>query len=290
MRDKLKKVAKDIKDHLKKIIDAQKNTYLIKPMKYGLFSGGKKIRSKILIDVGKIFNVNYKSLIALGAAVECIHSYSLIHDDLPIMDNDDLRRGKLSTHKKFGESTAVLAGNSLLTLAFEIISDQKLKINTNLKTKLINQLSKSSGHLGIAGGQYLDLNFENKKVSRSKIINMQIKKTGELFSFCCVAPAIIKKKKFKVIKDLGYIGSQIGLLFQLTDDLIDYKGDSKLAGKRTKKDIKKGKATLINLLKYKKSIKYLYNLQNKIIFKIEKYGSRTKNLIDSIKYITHRAS
>ena len=99
-----------------------------------------------------------------------------------------------------------------------------------------------------------------------------------------------KKKKFKVIKDLGYIGSQIGLLFQLTDDLIDYKGDSKLAGKRTKKDIKKGKATLINLLKYKKSIKYLYNLQNKIIFKIEKYGSRTKNLIDSIKYITHRAS
>ena len=290
MRNKLKKVVKDINVHLQRIMKVQKKTYLIKPMKYGLFSGGKKIRSKILVDVGKIFNVDYKILIVLGAAVECIHSYSLIHDDLPIMDDDDLRRGKLSTHKKFGESTAVLAGNSLLTLAFEIISDKKLNINSNLKTKLINQLSKSSGHLGIAGGQYLDLNFENKKVSYSKVINMQIKKTGELFSFCCVAPAIIKKKKIEVIKDLNYIGSQIGLLFQLTDDLIDYKGNSKLAGKKTKKDKKKGKATLINLLKYKKSIKYLYNLQNKIISKIEKYGPKSKNLIDSIKFITYRAS
>ncbi len=290
MKNKLNKVAKDINIYLQKIIKSQKKTYLIKPMKYGLFSGGKKIRSKILVDVGKIFNVNYKFLIALGAAVECIHSYSLIHDDLPIMDDDDLRRGKLSTHKKFGESTAVLAGNSLLTLAFEIISDKKLKIHTDLKIKLINQLSKSSGHLGIAGGQYLDLNFENKKVGYSKVVNMQIKKTGELFSFCCIAPAIIKKKNIKTINNLNFIGSQIGLLFQLTDDLIDYKGDSKIAGKKTKKDKKKGKATLINLLKYSKSIKYLYNLQNKIIFEIEKYGPKTKNLIDSIKFITYRAS
>ena len=290
MKNKLNKVAKDINIYLQKIIKSQKKTYLIKPMKYGLFSGGKKIRSKILVDVGKIFNVNYKFLIALGAAVECIHSYSLIHDDLPIMDDDDLRRGKLSTHKKFGESTAVLAGNSLLTLAFEIISDKKLKIHTDLKIKLINQLSKSSGHLGIAGGQYLDLNFENKKVGYSKVVNMQIKKTGELFSFCCIAPAIIRKKNIKTINNLNFIGSQIGLLFQLTDDLIDYKGDSKIAGKKTKKDKKKGKATLINLLKYSKSIKYLYNLQNKIIFEIEKYGPKTKNLIDSIKFITYRAS
>ena len=111
----------------------------MKPMKYGLLPGGKKVRSKILIDVGKIFGINDKNLIQIGAAVECIHAYSLIHDDLPCMDNDDLRRGKPSTHKKFGEATAVLAGNSLLTLAFEILSDKKLKLSNDIKVKLINK-------------------------------------------------------------------------------------------------------------------------------------------------------
>ncbi len=290
MKNKFNKVALDVDNYLKKFINSQKNTDLIKPLKYGLFSGGKKIRSKILIDVGKIFNINYKKLIVLSSAVECIHSYSLIHDDLPCMDNDDIRRGKLSTHKKFGESTAVLAGNSLLTLAFEIISDKKFKIKDDLKVKLINLLAKSSGHLGIAGGQYLDLNFEKKKVNFFRVVNMQIKKTGELFSFCCMAPAILKRKKKHVINDLNYIGSRIGLLFQLTDDLIDYKGDAKIAGKKTGKDIKKGKATLINYLKYKNSMKYLYKLEKEIILKLKKYGSKTENLIDTIKFITYRTS
>jgi len=133
-------------------------------MQYGLFSGGKKIRSKILVDVGTMLRINYKSLIIIGAAVECIHSYSLIHDDLPCMDNDLVRRGKPSTHIKFGESTAVLAGNSLLTMAFEILSHKFLKITEKTKINLINKISESSGHLGIAGGQYLDLNYEHKKI------------------------------------------------------------------------------------------------------------------------------
>ena len=148
----ISKIAKDTNSYLKNFIKSQKHSYLLKPMKYGLFSGGKKIRSKILVDVGKIFNINYKTLIAISAAVECIHSYSLIHDDLPCMDNDDLRRGKLSTHKKFGEATAVLAGNSLLTLAFEIIADRKLKIKDRIKSTLIYELSRCSGHTGVAGG------------------------------------------------------------------------------------------------------------------------------------------
>ena len=119
MKKKLDKIAKDTNLFLKEFIKKQKKSELIIPMKYGLFSGGKKIRSKILIDIGSIFKVNYKSLIILGAAVECIHAYSLIHDDLPCMDNDSIRRGKPSTHVKFGESTAVLAGNSLLTMALK---------------------------------------------------------------------------------------------------------------------------------------------------------------------------
>ena len=284
------KIAKDTNDYLKKFIKKQNKTYLLKPMQYGLFSGGKKIRSKILVDIGKIFKVNYNSLIAISAAVECIHSYSLIHDDLPCMDNDDVRRGKISTHKKFGEATAVLAGNSLLTLAFEIISDQNLKIKNNVKSFLIYHLSKCSGHTGIAGGQYLDLNFEHKKVSLNKIIDMQIKKTGKLFSFCCMAPAIIKEKKISYINDLNSIGSKIGLLFQIADDLLDYHGNSKIVGKRTRKDIEKGKATLVSLLGYDKSIEFTYNLKDEIIKKLKKYGVRSKSLMQSIEIIINRKS
>ena len=163
MLKKLNKIAKDTNYYLAKYLKNQKNSELIAPMKYGLLPGGKKIRSKILVDVGKIFRINYKTLIQIGAAIECIHAYSLIHDDLPCMDDDDLRRGKLSTHKKFGEATAVLAGNSLLTLAFEILSNNKLKLNSDIKIKLVNLISEFSGHSGIAGGQFLDLNFERKK-------------------------------------------------------------------------------------------------------------------------------
>ena len=141
MQKKLNKIAKDTNIFLRKFISRQKKTELIIAMKYGLFSGGKKIRSKILIDIGSIFNVNYKSLIILGAAVECIHAYSLIHDDLPCMDNDSIRRGKPATHIKFGESTAVLAGNSLLTLAFEILSRDGV---TFKKLRSINAFSVSS--------------------------------------------------------------------------------------------------------------------------------------------------
>jgi len=288
MKSELLKIAKDTNRYLENFISRQNKTFLLRPMKYGLFSGGKKIRSKILVDTGKIFEVNYKILIALSAAVECIHSYSLIHDDLPCMDNDDIRRGKLSTHKKFGEATAVLAGNSLLALAFEIIADGRLKIKN--KTKLISFLSKCSGHAGIAGGQYLDLSFEHKKISDSKIIDMQIKKTGKLFSFCCAAPAILKEKKNYVINDLSLIGSNIGLLFQITDDLLDYKGDSKIVGKKTRKDLQSGKATLINFMGYHKSVEFKHKLKNKIISQLNKYGIKSKNLIESLEIIVQRKS
>ena len=133
MQAKLNKIVKDTNLFLKNFIKKQNKSELIVPMKYGLFSGGKKIRSKILIDIGSLFKINYKSLIIIGSAVECIHAYSLIHDDLPCMDNDTIRRGKPTTHVKFGESTAVLAGNSLLTMAFEILSHKNLNVSAQPK-------------------------------------------------------------------------------------------------------------------------------------------------------------
>ena len=288
MQKKLNKIAQDTNLFLKKFINKQKKSELIIPMKYGLFSGGKKIRSKILIDIGSIFKINYKSLIVLGAAVECIHAYSLIHDDLPCMDNDLIRRGKPSTHIKFGESTAVLAGNSLLTMAFEILSHKNLKFSEKIKINLINKISESSGHLGIAGGQYLDLSFEHKKVSKKRIVQMEIKKTGKLFSFCCAAPLIVKKKSKQEIKQFENIGADIGLLFQVADDMFDNKGSLLVAGKKTGKDKIKGKATLISLLGHKNTIKYANKLILKINNKLKKYGSRTKNISETLEYILNR--
>jgi farnesyl diphosphate synthase len=288
MKNKLVKIAKDTNLFLKNFIKKQKRTKLVTAMEYGLFSGGKKIRSKVLLDIGMVFKIKYEILIIIGAAVECIHAYSLIHDDLPCMDNDKLRRGKPSTHIKFGESTAVLAGNSLLTMAFEILTSSNLKINDKIKVDLIKKLSETSGHLGIAGGQYLDLSFEKKRISKNKIIDMEIKKTGKLFSFCCAVPAIIKRKNNKDIKIFENIGSDIGLLFQIADDLIDFSGSSKIAGKITGKDIKKGKATLISLLGYHNAIKYSDKIKFKIINNLNKHGSNSNNLKETLDYILTR--
>ena len=273
---------------LKKYLNLQTNSSLIASMKYGSLSGGKKIRSSIIIGTGKIFNIKASKLLNICAAVECIHSYSLIHDDLPCMDNDRIRRGKLATHVKFGESTAILAGNSLLTLAFEMIVDQNYKIQHKSKTEIIKALALCSGHTGIAGGQYLDLNFEKKKKNFSAILDMQKKKTGKLFNFCCFAAGVIAKKDIKELNSLSKLGEDIGLLFQLADDFIDFKGTKKLAGKSTKKDQKRGKSTLISLIGYKKANSFALQLKKNILSKLRKYGKKANDLINTVEFILER--
>lgn len=286
---KLNSVAQDTNTHLKKIFSKKnKFSYLIKPMQYSILSGGKRFRSVIIVNTGKIFDIDYKKLIMIGAAIECVHSYSLIHDDLPAMDNDDLRRGKLSNHKKFNEFTAILAGNSLLTLAFEILSSDNLKLKSKVKNDLIQTLSIYSGYSGLAGGQYFDLTCENKKISKRKIIDIQNNKTGKLFAFCCECAGIIKELSYKKRQDLKKIGLEIGLLFQIADDLLDFKGDSKIIGKPTNRDKNKGKPTLVNLLGYKETIKFADKLKNKINRKIKKYGIKSYDLTKSVEFILDR--
>ena len=273
---------------LKKYLNRQSNTGLMPPMKYGSLSGGKKVRSSIIIEVGKIFNIKASKLLNTCAAVECIHSYSLIHDDLPCMDNDRMRRGKLATHIKFGESTAILAGNSLLTLAFEMIVDKNYKIEDKSKVDLVKGLAICAGHAGIAGGQYLDLNFEKKKKKFSVILDMQRKKTGKLFNFCCFAVGVIAKKNIKELESLSKLGEDIGLLFQLADDFIDQKGSKKLAGKSIKKDQKKGKSTLVALMGYEKAYTYAGRLKKNILSKLSKHGKKADNLINTVEFILER--
>ena len=289
MQKDIKVNAKKVDRFLRKYFAKQRYSDLIPAMKYGTLFGGKKIRSTIILNTAKIFNLNENKVINICAAVECIHSYSLIHDDLPCMDNDKLRRGKPSTHVKFGESTAVLAGNSLLTLAFEIITDKKYKVKPAIKVILLKKLAECAGHTGIAGGQFLDLSYEKRKIGASKIINMQKKKTGKLFEFCCLAPAIISGKNNRIKREMRFIGEELGFLFQISDDLLDIKGSKKSVGKPVKKDKKKGKSTLIKLLGHKKTLEFAFMRKKMIINKLKKYGIKSSKLIKITDFILWRS-
>ena len=289
MLKNIKNNAKTVDKFIKKYFKNQKYSELIPVMKYGTLFGGKKIRSTIILNTSKIFNINLNKIINVCAAVECIHSYSLIHDDLPCMDNDRLRRGKPSTHIKFGESTAILAGNSLLTLAFEMIADKKFNLDSKVKLNLIRKLSKCAGHVGIAGGQFLDLDYEKKKINFKKIISMQRKKTGKLFEFCCLAPAIVAKQNVKIQKEMSTVGEELGLLFQITDDFLDIKGNKKSAGKPVNKDKKKGKSTLIKLFGYEKTLEFALVRKKMIINKLKKYGKKSNKLIEVSNFILNRS-
>ena len=288
IKKKLFENAKKVDQFLIQYLKIQKKSLLIGPMKYGVISGGKKIRSTIIFDAGKLFNISKKKLISICAAVECIHSYSLIHDDLPCMDNDSIRRGKPATHIKYGEASAVLAGSSLLTLAFEIIANKKYFLNSKFKNEIISSLASCSGHTGIAGGQELDLKFENKNKKINQIIEMQKKKTGKLFNFCLYAVGVVANRSNKEKIFLSNLGEDIGLLFQLTDDFLDIKGSKKLVGKMVQKDSKKGKSTLPNLMGGKKSYTYAYNLKKKILRKLKKHGKKAQDLINTIEFISER--
>ena len=288
IKTKLKKNAKKVDRFLLNYLKSQNKSLLTKPMKYGVISGGKKIRSSIIFDTGKIYNLSEKKLINICAAVECIHSYSLIHDDLPCMDNDSIRRGKPSTHIKFGEASAVLAGSSLLTLAFEIITSKKFNLDSKIKNEIARYLASCSGHTGIAGGQELDLRYENKKKSINQIIEMQKKKTGKLFNFCLYSVGVVANKNKSEKLFLSKLGEEIGLLFQLADDLLDKKGSLSLVGKPVKKDNKKGKSTLLKLMGEKKAYLYANNLKRKILRKLKKHGKKANELVKTIEFILER--
>jgi len=284
----IKIIADKTDQYLKTYFSKQKqNNQLYDAMGYGLFAGGKKIRSYLTVAAFDLFEIKEELAIAVAAAIECVHSYSLIHDDLPSMDNDDFRRGKESTHKKFGESTAILAGNSLLTIAFEILTSDHLNLDKEVKSDLVFALASCSGHLGIAGGQFLDLSFEGKAQNEQTIIDMQNKKTGELMGFCTEAAAIVAKKK-EDREELKKIGLDIGLLFQIADDLLDVYGDQDKLGKPSKQDDKKGKATLIATFGMEKTNVMANQLLNKIKKSLEKYGSKADRLLSSAEFILKR--
>ena len=255
-------------------------------MKYSIKVGGKRLRPLFLIEISKIFNVNTTSALRAAAAIELIHCYSLVHDDLPAMDDDDLRRGHITCHKKYDDATAILVGDAFQSLAFQILSDKKTHPNANVRCNLINELSKASGATGMVGGQMLDLDAEKKKLSLSEILMLQKLKTGELFRFSCIAGPILSEQED--LKHFEEFANNLGLAFQIKDDLLDIEGDEKQMGKKTKKDLSRGKETLISYLGKEDAKKKSEDLikDSKEILKF--YGKRANRIIDLTNFVISR--
>ena len=260
------------------------NSLLSKAMKYSSVDGGKRIRAFLVSQSSKMVNLSEENTMIISSSIESIHSYSLIHDDLPSMDNDDFRRGKQSNHKKFGEATAILAGDALHDFAFQLISENLKNINPTQNLKLINYLTKSTGHEGLAGGQSLDLLYENKNLSKNKIVEMYNKKTGKLFEFSFAAPFILKNENTNKIKFGKNYGSVFGTIFQITDDILDEINSFKEIGKTPGKDKKQGKRTLLSVLGKIKAIEFCDRLAGQFIQKNKTYFSKYPTLANLLYY------
>ena len=255
-------------------------------MKYSIKVGGKRLRPLFLVEISKIFNVKKVMAFRAAAAIELIHCYSLVHDDLPAMDDDDLRRGHMTCHKKYDDATAILVGDAFQSLAFEILSDKKTHPNANVRCNLINELSKASGANGMVGGQMLDLDAEKKKLNLSEILMLQKLKTGELFRFSCVAGPILSEQKN--LKNFEEFANNLGLAFQIKDDLLDIEGDEKQMGKKTKKDLSRGKETLISFLGKEDAKKKSQDLINRSKKILKSYGKRANKIIDLTNFVISR--
>ncbi|MEM9683320.1 MAG: polyprenyl synthetase family protein [Pseudomonadota bacterium] len=217
-------------------------------MRYTTLGGGKRLRPFLVLESARLFDVARVSALRTGAALELIHCYSLVHDDLPAMDDDDLRRGKPTVHKEFDEATAILAGDGLLTLAFQAVSDPETHPNAEIRSTLVLALAHAAGVRGMVGGQMIDLEAETKTLNLDEITLLQQLKTGALIGFGCEAGAILGQASESDRKSLRRYADTLGLAFQIADDLLDVEGSIEETGKAVGKDADAGKETFVSLL------------------------------------------
>ncbi len=221
---------------------------VVEAMRYAAIGAGKRLRPYLVLSSADLFGVQRSCALRVAAAVEMVHCYSLIHDDLPALDNSDLRRGRPSVHRQFDEATAILAGDALLTLAFEVLSEADTHGDPSVRCELVRSLASATGTNGMVGGQVLDLAAERQQLDIGTVTRLQRLKTGELIAFACEAGAILGHAADTPRKALRAYAHDLGLAFQIVDDLIDAEGDAKAAGKPTGQDRAAGKATFVSLL------------------------------------------
>lgn len=221
---------------------------LLDAMRYACLGGGKRIRPFLVVQSGRIFGMDEETMLRIAAAVECVHTYSLVHDDLPCMDDDDMRHGKPSTHLEYDEATAVLVGDALLTFAFEILSDVNAHPDPFVRCDLVARLATSIGFHGMVGGQMIDMLAEAGELEITAINRMQRMKTGALIAFAAESGAVAARASHGAIHALNGYAHDLGLAFQITDDILDIEGDAERLGKSVGKDEKAGKATFVSIL------------------------------------------
>ncbi len=263
---------------------------LIAAMRHGVLNGGKRLRPFLVVESAALFGKSGDAVLRVAAALECIHCYSLVHDDLPAMDDDDLRRGQPTVHKAFDEAAAILAGDSLLTYAFDIVASDETDLDPSVRVQLVSALARASGLGGMAGGQALDLMAETKKPDEAGIITLQAMKTGALIRFACEAGAIIADASREDRERMAEFGSAIGLAFQLADDLLDVTADAAAMGKATGKDAAAGKATLVALHGIDWTRKQLSGLVAQAESLLAPFGKDADILKQAARFIAERQS
>ena len=263
---------------------------LMDAMRHGTLGGGKRFRPFLVLESAALFGVTGKIAVETAAAVECVHCYSLIHDDLPAMDNDDVRRGRPTVHKAFDEWTAILAGDALLTLAFEVLSGPATHADPAIRAELVAGLARASGGAGMAGGQCLDLEAEKlgrpAQSSASHVQRLQAMKTGALLQFSCEAGAILGRAGAEQRRALASYGACIGLAFQIADDLLDLEGDADALGKAVGKDA--AKATLHAASDAENAKTRLAALEAEAVAALSSFGPEADTLREAASFVVRR--
>ena len=282
----LSSTARDVEQCLDQLLPADDGNPLREAMRYAVLGQGKRLRPFLVAQSAKLFDVPEAQALRVGAALEALHCYSLVHDDLPPMDNDDLRRGQPTLHRKFDEATAILAGDGLLTLAFEILSSPQSCDDATVRAKLVLALAKAAGHQGMVGGQMLDIMAETMGFSSTaEITAMQNLKTGALFRFACEAGAILSGQDGKPLR---VYADHIGLAFQIADDILDVESSVAELGKATQKDKAQGKATFVDLMGLDGAKLEAQRLVDGAIAALSPFGSRGSMLAATARYIIFR--
>lgn len=261
---------------------------LMAAMRHGVLNGGKRLRPFLVMESAALFGADGEAAMRVAAALECVHCYSLIHDDLPAMDDDDLRRGQPTVHKAFDEATAILAGDALLTLAFDVLADEATALPAERRAALVLALARAAGTGGMVGGQTLDLEAERSRPDEAGIIRLQAMKTGALIRFACEAGAIIAGAAPQDRDRLAEFGSAVGLAFQLADDLLDLTADASQMGKATGKDAAAGKATLVALHGANWARSQLHGLVKQAHELLEPYGEQAALLKAAASFVAIR--
>jgi farnesyl diphosphate synthase len=261
---------------------------LIEAMRHGALNGGKRLRPILMLETAALFDAQNEGIMQAACALECVHCYSLIHDDLPAMDDDDLRRGKPTVHKAYNEAEAILAGDALLTLAFDLMAQDITHKSAEVRINLVRGLAQASGLGGMAGGQSLDLSLSGNDINPDDVVQMQTMKTGALIRYACEAGAIIANASNEDQQRLRKFGEIMGLAFQLKDDLLDQTSDAKTLGKAVQKDADKGKATFIRLQGMEDTQSQAHALLEKGKGLLQPFGEKADMLLAIAQYIIER--